>query len=173
MRMNNNPSEKIIVEASDIKTITGPCNSSLSYREVDDYSKVDNLPAYLGDIVSLIPKDYTGPLIAILMIHVPSEHRRKGIGSALLKSLIDSNKDRIICALAAPTIFDYPVEPSSAEYDAFLSEIPYFYSPNKFKPFNMLCNYEFSIPYLYTGNTIGTQLYSDIEEYVKDWEKNK
>ena len=124
--------------------ITASRRNSPKYGEGDSFIS--------QDLISIFPHL---PQVEIHSVYVNPEERNKGIGSKLIKELIDMNDDAMIIASAAALKLEYPEEPSDERIAEIVESIRPFYEKNGFIDINALNIYESKIPFLYTENNIG------------------
>lgn len=91
--------------------------------------------------------------IEILDLYVHPEFRNKGIGSALLKAVIDNNENFAILSAIGASKKEYPIEPSHDEKMKIIEDLSKFYEKNGFVDVNDLYgNYENKRAYIYLND---------------------
>lgn len=101
--------------------------------------------------------------VEILDIYVRPTERNNGVGSNLIKTIVDEYNDHAILVGCGASMKEYPEEPSDSEKVDIAHKTAEFYKKNGFEDVNdQIADYEFKIAMLYTGNDIGRQVYEQL-----------
>lgn len=123
------------------------------------------------DFIGLLPKV---PFVEITDIFVNPKDRYKGIGSDLIKGIVEECSDKAILVAVGASTKEYPEEPSDDDKIKITNEVVKFYEKNGFVDVNeLIAGYEFKRAMIYIGNEFGKKIYSDLKsEYKKYDERN-
>lgn len=120
-------------------------------------------------LIEFSSKYPTLPYVFIEDVYVKPEFRRKGIGSKLLSKAIEANKDACILLNAGASSLEYEDEPCEEELIRIKENLRQFYERNGFTDVNgIFGQYQFQIPFLYTGNDVGMLVCAIINQQVKN-----
>lgn len=114
----------------------------------------------ISDFTSMFPGV---PFIEIVEIYVKKTDRHKGIGSKLIKKVVDDYKNYVILTTPGVSKMEYPIEPSYDSKIDIIESLSYFYNKNGFVDVNdYIGQYEFKRSYIYGESDIGKKVIKTI-----------
>ena len=90
-------------------------------------------------------------IVTIEGLFVQPSERRKGLGSDLIKRVIEAHKDSLILLKAGALLDEFPEEPTDEQYNKLFNELKCFYEDSLgFVDANKYIGcYEYSVTYVY------------------------
>lgn len=136
-------------------------------RQPDDKSGIRH--SFMADDIFATVDDEE--IFEIESVYVSPVYRRKGIGSKLVKEVLELHNDKIICCAAALLVGDdFPEEPTSEQYDQHLETLSNFFTKLGFISINKHIGYEYREAFVY-GNVKGKALIAEFDRLFEEWQK--